>query len=83
LLSDGNALLQQAANSGSARAATAIESLKPKLKVSSYPAVIFSSAAPHVLSMQVVVVKARCLLLAEDAPSPASPSQADLCVHLS
>jgi hypothetical protein len=35
LLSDGNALLQQAANSGNARVATAIESLKPKLKVSS------------------------------------------------
>jgi hypothetical protein len=33
LLSHGNALLQQAANSGTARAATAIEFLKPKLKV--------------------------------------------------
>jgi hypothetical protein len=45
----------------------------------------FSSAALHVLSMQVsyIMVKASCLLLAENAPSPAFPLQADLCVQLS
>jgi predicted component of type VI protein secretion system len=49
LLSHGNALLQQAANSGTARAATAIEFLKPKLKVH-FLAQLHCTAL-HVLSM--------------------------------